>query len=243
MICQKPERHKTAFIFQKLTAKLSRMASANLKKREERLYTVEEYLKTERESAERHEYIDGEIFLMAGESDAHGIISVNLAGEIYSQLKGKNCQSRVKDAKVKTGGFAQKRGQSMKGMFSYPDLVVVCGEVKYHDKKKDVILNPKVIIEVLSDSTGEYDRGDKFTRYRMFNETLTDYVLVSQSVPQIDHFIRQDDGSWKVFTYIGSSEVFKIESIECELKLSEIYDRIEFSKETLKFLEDIANIK
>ena len=128
-------------------------------------------------------------------------------------------------------------------MFSYPDLVIVCGEVKYHDKKKDIILNPKVIIEVLSDSTGNFDRGDKFTRLRMFNETLTDYLLVSQDKPQIEHFVRQEDNNWKIFTYIGLDKVCPIESIECELKLAEVYDRIKFSKKTLSFLKEIENIK
>jgi Uma2 family endonuclease len=159
------------------------------------------------------------------------------------QLKNKACRVRTKDAKNKSGGFARKIGESTKGMFSYPDVVVICGEVRHHDKKKDVILNPKVIIEVLSESTADFDRGEKFTRYRMFNETLTDYVLVSQDKPVIEHFIRQDDNSWKVFTYIGLESSCPVESIECELKLSEVYDRIKFSKQTLKFLKEIENIK
>lgn len=219
------------------------MAIAKLKVEEEKLYTVDEYLEMERESQERHEYFSGEIFLMAGESDEHGDISVNLIGELRAQLKGKGCRVRAKDAKVKSGGFAQMIGQSTKGMFSYPDLVIICGEVKYHDKKKDVILNPKAIIEVLSESTEIFDRNNKFTRYKMFNETLTDYILVSQDKPQVEHFIRQDDNSWKVFTYIGLDKECKIESIECNLKLSEIYDRIKFSRRALKFLKEIENIK
>lgn len=219
------------------------MGLATLKEKETQLYSVGEYLKMERDSLERHEYIDGEIYLMAGESDNHGIISANLAGEFYIQLKGKDCQARIKGAKIKTGGFNRNIGESTKGMFSYPDIVVICGEVEYHDKKQDIILNPKAIVEVLSESTGEFDRGEKFTRYRMFNETLTDYVLVSQDKPLVEHFIRQDDNSWKVFTYIGLDKTFNIESIECALRLSEIYDRIKFSKQTLKFLKEIENIK
>lgn len=219
------------------------MKTAKSRRSEPQLYTVEEYLKTERESPERREYIDGEIFLMAGESDEHGDISVNLVRELSGQLKGKDCRVRTKDAKIKSGGFTRKAGESTKGMFSYPDLVVVCGEVEYHDKKKDVILNPKVIIEVLSESTADFDRGEKFTRFRMFNETLTDYILVSQDKPVIDHFIRQDDNSWKIFTYIGLESSCPVESIECELKLSEVYDRIKFSKKTLDFLKDIENIQ
>jgi len=146
------------------------MALPKLKEKKKRQYTVDEYLEMERKSHERHEYIDGEIFLMSGESDNHGIISVNLTVEIASQLKGRNCQARVKDAKIKSRGFYLDT-KSKKGMFSYPDLVVICGEVEYHDRKKDIILNPKVILEVLSDSTEKFDRNDKFTRYQMFNPT------------------------------------------------------------------------
>ncbi|HQU85353.1 MAG TPA: Uma2 family endonuclease [Pyrinomonadaceae bacterium] len=207
-----------------------------------KLYTVDEYLEMERASVEKHEYVDGEIFEMAGESDAHGIISVNLTSEFHQQLKGKDCQARVKDAKIKSGGFTTNVGKSMKGMFSYPDVVVICGEVKYHDKRKDVILNPTLIVEVLSDSTDEYDRGAKFVRYRMFNDTLTDYILVSQDIPHIEHFIRQEDKSWKIYTYIGLDKECKLESIGVNLKLSDVYDRIVFSEEAIKFLKELENI-
>lgn len=217
------------------------MALAKLKKRTNRKFTVDEYLHLERAADERHEYIDGEIVQMAGESDNHGIVSANLSGEFYLQLKGKDCQARVKDAKIKSGGFALKIGESKKGMFSYPDLVVVCGQVEYHDEHKDIILNPKVIVEVLSESTEVFDRNDKFTRYLMFNPTLTDYVLVSQDKPIVEHFIRQADESWKLFIHIGLEETLSVESIECKLKLTEIYDRIEFSREALDFIEEINN--
>ncbi len=112
------------------------MGFAKLKVSKEKIYTVDEYLEIERKAFERSEYIDGEIFAMAGESDAHGDISVNLTLEIGNQLKGKNCRVRTKDAKIKSGGFAQIVGKSTKGMFSSPDLVVVCGDVVYHDKKR-----------------------------------------------------------------------------------------------------------
>jgi Uma2 family endonuclease len=219
------------------------MALAKLKQETERLYTVDEYLELDRTSEERWQYLDGEVWMMAGESDEHGDIFVNLIAELRFQLKGKDCRVRAKDSKIKSGGFTRKVGQSKKGMFSYPDVVVICDDVKYHDKKKDIILNPHVVIEVLSESTADFDRGDKFTRYRMFNPTLTDYILVSQDKPLVEHFIRQDDDNWKLFVYIGLDKSFKIESIECELKLSEIYDRVKFSKKALEFLEEIANIK
>lgn len=216
------------------------MAIPKLKRDKKYLYTVEEYLAIDRASQERYEYYDGEIRLMAGESDWHGIISVNLTSELHFQLKGKNCQVRSKDAKVQTGGFRLDT-KSKKGIFSYPDLIVVCGNVEYHDKHQDIILNPKLIIEVLSDSTEMFDRQKKFSRYRMFNSTLTDYILVAQDFPIVEHFTRQDDGSWKVNTYIGLDQNFAIESIECNLNLMEIYDRIEFPKEVFDELKEIRN--
>ena len=216
------------------------MAIPKLKRDKNHLYTVEEYLKIDRASQERYEYYDGEIRLMAGESDWHGIITVNITSELHSQFKGKGCQARSKDAKVKSGGFNLDT-KSKRGIFSYPDVVVICGKVEYHDKIKDIILNPKVIIEVLSDSTEVFDRNNKFTRYKLFNPTLTDYILVSQDKPQVEHFIRQDDESWKVYNYLGLDQSFTIESIECTLNLLEIYDRIEFPKEVFDFIEEIRN--
>ncbi len=220
------------------------MALAKLKEKKIQTCTVEEYLELDRTSDERYEFVDGQIYLMAGESGNHGDISVNLAAELRFQLKGKDCRVRAKDTKIKSGSFAQKPNQKTKGMFSYPDLVVICGEPEYHDKHKDIVLNPSVIIEVLSDSTAEFDRTNKFTRYRMFNPTLTDYILVSQDKPMVEHFVRNEDGDengWKVFIYLGTNEVLKIDSIKCRIKLAEIYDRIEFSRQTLAELADIIN--
>ncbi len=219
------------------------MALAKLKKETERLYTVAEYLELERAADERHEYLDGEIILMAGETIRHGDICVNLVAELRTQLKGKDCRVLSKDTKTKSGGFSAKKTNTMKGMFSYPDLVVICGEPQVFDKKRDIILNPKAVIEVLSPSTEVFDRTAKFMRYRMFNPTLTDYILVSQDKPQVEHFIRQDDHSWKLYIYFGLDEVLKIKTIECSVKLSEIYDRVKFTKKEIQLLEDISNFK
>ncbi len=217
------------------------MTLAKLKEKKSQTYSVEEYLEFDRASDERYEFVDGQIHLKAGESGNHGDISVNLAAELRFQLKGKDCRVRAKDTKVKSGSFAQKPNQKTKGMFSYPDLVVICGEPEYHDKHKDIVLNPQVIIEILSESTENFDRTSKFTRYRMFNLTLSDYILVSQDKPMVEHFIRQTDDSWKIFIYIGLNEILKIDSIECRIKLAEIYDRIKFSRQTLAELADIIN--
>src|ERR1700722_19501822 len=111
------------------------------------LYTVDEYLKFERESLERHEYLDGHIYMMPGESVPHGDITVNLVAIFQSQLKGTPCRALTKDTKVRSGPTPLS-GQSKVGLFSYPDLLVVCGEIEFHDAIKDVILNPRVILEV-----------------------------------------------------------------------------------------------
>jgi Uma2 family endonuclease len=194
------------------------------------LYSIEEYLALERASEERHEYIDGYIYAMAGESGAHGDICTNLGGILYSQLRDTNCRARAKDTKVRSGPMPI-RPRSKQGLFSYPDLVVICGDPQYHDEHTDVILNPAVIIEVLSKSTESFDRGEKFHRYQAWNPTLTDYLLVSQNAPIIEHFSRQDDGSWSYKIYQGLDRSVTIESIGCELRLADVYDRINFESQ------------
>jgi len=199
-------------------------------RRSEPLYSIEEYLALERASEERHEYIDGYIYAMAGESGEHGDISVNLVREISVQLRGTLCRVRSKDTKVLSGPMPI-RPRSKQGLFSYPDLVVICGEPQYHDENADVILNPAVIIEVLSKSTESFDRGEKFHRYQAWNPTLTDYLLVSQDAPIIEHFSRQPDGGWSYRIYQGLDRCFTIESIRCELRLTDVYDRINFESQ------------
>ena len=204
----------------------------------EHFYTTEEYLEIDRATDERYEYVDGRIYQMAGESGEHGDICTNLVAEIRPQLKDKGCRVRSKDTKVRSGALSNKGNPVMKGMFSFPDVVVIWGEPEYHDKHRDIILNPKVIIEVLSDSTEQFDRTDKFMRYRMLNPTLTDYILVSQDAPIVEHFARQEDNSWKLYTFVGLDKTFVIESISCQLKLTEIYDLIEFSDEVLQEIKE-----
>ena len=188
-------------------------------------FTVEQYLEYEREADERSELIDGEIYAMAGESPRHGDVSANLTVALGIQIRGTKCRLRMKDTKIKSGALKERFG---KGMISYPDIVVICGEPEYHDKHSDIVLNPTVIIEVLSESTADFDRGVKFTRYRMFNPTLTDYILVWQDEPLVEHYIRQASGDWLLKEYHGLDKTFRIDSIECSLDLAEIYERVEF---------------
>lgn len=131
--------------------------------------------------------------------------------------------------KGESGALKERFG---KGMVSYPDLLVICGELEYHDKHKDVVLNPANIIEILSESTEEFDRGVKFTRYRNFNDTLTDYIPVSQEEPHVEHYIRQPNGDWLLKEYEDLEKSFRIDSINRKLNLAEISERVEFEPES-----------
>lgn len=182
-------------------------------------HTPEEYLDFEREAKTRHEFLNGEIYAMAGESLSHSRVCINLSGEVRDKLKGKPCEALSPNMKVRT---------STASLFSYPDLTVVCGEPQFHDTKKDVLVNPQAIFEVLSPSTEIYERTTKFQRYRLGNPTLTDYFLISQDKPFVEHFTKQADDNWVYRSYSELEESVKIESLNCELSLQEIYDRVKF---------------
>ena len=184
--------------------------------------TPEEYLESERESVERREFLDGRIYAMAGESLSHSRICTNLSGEVRSSLRGKPCEPLSPNMKVRT---------SSASLFAYPDLTIVCGDPQFHDRKKDVLTNPRVIFEVSSPSTATYDRTTKFQKYSMGNETLTDYILVSQDRPFVEHFRRQSDGNWLYRSLSELSDIVEIVDIDCILRLEEIYERVEFEPE------------
>jgi len=191
-------------------------------------YTLEEYLALERLSEERHQYLDGQIYATAGESPTHSDICTNLVISIGSQLRGKPCRVWTKDAKVLSGPLPLNL-RSKKELFSYPDLVVVCGEPQFLDEHHDVLANPTVIIEVLSPTTEAFDRGEKFWRYRNFNPSPSDYLVVSQTMPFVEHFTRQKGQQWVIAASVAElSGWLLIVSIDCTLQLAEIYDRVSF---------------
>ena len=187
-----------------------------------RLYSPEEYLELERAARDRHEFLDGVIYAMAGESIPHSRICMNLGAEVSNKLRGGLCEPFSPNMKFRTSNAS---------LFSYPDLAIVWGEPQVHDIKKDVITNPKVIFEVLSPSTEKYDRTTKFMRYRMGNETLSDYILVSQDRPFVEHFCKQPDGDWLYRSFNQISEVLTIDSVDISLSLSDIYYRVELAEE------------
>lgn len=208
------------------------LAKRNVAIEPEPLYTEAEYLAFERAADERHEYLDGVIYAMAGESPEHGRVSVNLVRLIDNHLLGKDCDLFTKDTKVRSGPLPKNRFQP-KGLFSYPDLVVVCGERKYLDEHKDVLVNPTVIIEVLSDSTEKKDRRQKFMRYQQYLPSLVDYVLVSQDLPAVEIFHRPSPQSpqWEYSSAAGLKGSIVIPALKCRLKLAEVYYRVTFSPE------------
>lgn len=193
-------------------------------RREMPRFTPEEYLERERRSDVRHEYLDGQIYEMAGESLNHSQICINLAREVSLRLKGTRCQALSPNMKVR----AQTRG-----FYAYPDLTIVCGEPLFDDERRDVLLNPKVIFEVLSPSTAAYDRVKKFTRYRAEIASFSDYVLVAQDEMVVEHYEKQADGRWVYAAYTEISETVKLASIDCELAMREIYDRVLLEEATL----------
>jgi len=165
---------------------------------------------------------------MAGETLEHGIICTNLTRTISNQLLGKPCQVLSKDMRVRSGPSHESR-RITKGLYSYPDLVVVCGEPEFQDDHRDILPNPRAIIEVLSPTTEAYDRGQKFLRYRAWVASLTDYLLVSQSEPLIEQFTPQPDGVWRIAaTASGLEGSVEVSSIGCVLLLKDVYDRLAF---------------
>lgn len=200
------------------SVKMTIMSKANLAYKKE-LLTDAEYLRIERQAFEKSELIGGEIAAMAGASENHNIISSNLFGEVWTRTKNSPCLPFSSDMRVK----------AKKGNYYYPDIVVVCGERKFEDNKNDILLNPKVVIEVLSKSTKLKDRSEKLDSY-MSLEDLTDYVLVEQNTMRIEHFIKINAKEWKVYLLTEKSDKLVLESIRCEITLDEIYREVKFSK-------------
>ena len=178
----------------------------------------EEYLELERKAERKSEYYQGEMFAMAGASRWHGVIVFNVAGELSRQLKGRPCEAYMSDMRVKV---------SPTGLYTYPDVVVVCGEPKFDDTRADTLVNPTLIIEVLSDSTRDYDLGRKFQHYQTL-PSLQEYLTVEQDRMRVDHRVRLPENQWLLTEFSGPEQVLELKSISCQLALSEIYDKVEW---------------
>ncbi len=180
--------------------------------------TPEQYLEAEREADFKSEYFSGQIFAMAGGTPEHSAIGTNIAGELRSRLRGKPCQVYNSDLRVTV---------MQSGLKTYPDVTVVCGEQYFHPLDTNSLINPTVIIEVLSGSTESYDRGAKWTLYQGL-DSLQEYVLVSAGTPRVERFTRQDNGLWLYESVGGLDAEIRLESLEITLPLAEVYERVTF---------------
>ena len=178
-------------------------------------FTPEQYLEMERAAQYKSEYLDGQIYAMAGATRRHNLIGLNIAISLGTQLRGKPCEAYSGDMRVQADQSRQ---------YSYPDVVVVCGEPQFRDGREDTLLNPTVIVEVLSRSTEAYDRGEKFLCCRQM-ESLQEYLLVSQDERRIEQFTRQGDGSWRL-TETREAGTAALESVGCTLALDDVYDKV-----------------
>ena len=181
----------------------------------ETIFTSEEYIALERKATLKSEYLNGEILAMSGASLAHTRITGDIVTELNIQLRGRECEVVSSDMRVKTGP---------KGAYFYPDVVVFCGEPQFEDNVFDTLLNPIIVVEVLSPSTEAYDKGEKFAHYQELT-SLREYILVSQNRIRIEHH-RLVKTQWVQTEFYRQEDVMPLASIGCELRLQDIYRRV-----------------
>ena len=177
----------------------------------------QQYLEWERKAETKSEYVNGQIYAMAGVSRQHDSIASNIGAELRFHLKGRPCESHTSDMRVQVEDT---------GKYAYPDVSVVCGEAQFEDEEVDTLLNPIILFEILSPSTEAYDRGGKFAHYRRI-PTLQEYVMVAQNQPLVEHYARQGE-KWTLTEYRGFEATLELPSIQCRIPLTEIYDKVTF---------------
>ncbi len=181
--------------------------------------TPQEYLEIERTAEGKSEYVNGEMFAMSGATRQHNIITINVAASLHSQLRKRDCTVYSSDQRVKV---------SATGLFTYPDISVVCGEAKFEDARQDTLVNPTVIVEVLSKSTEGYDRNEKFAHYRRM-ESLKQYLLVSQFRHHLELYSRLPDGQWVLTETDDPVGEIHLSSVHCVLSMPDVYEKVEFA--------------
>jgi Uma2 family endonuclease len=182
------------------------------------MMTEAEYLAFERSSETKHEFLDGTIYAMAGASLSHNRICAHTIIRLGMQLQDGPCEVIPGDMRLKVEAT---------GLYTYPDISVVCGDTQLVEGEFDTLLNPVLIVEVLSPSTESYDRGKKFHHYQQL-ESLQEYVLIAQDSPRIERFLRQDDGTWILTNVTGMDGSLQLASIQAVLKLADVYERVTF---------------
>lgn len=183
------------------------------------IYTLEEYLELDHNSEEKIEFWDGHIFTLAGASANHNRIQVNALFYLRLKLRGRSCEVFPSDMRVGVPAYPPYR---------YPDLSALCGQSIIETLgKQDILTNPQLIVEVLSDSTAEFDRGYKFTYYKSI-ESFTEYILIAQDRPHVSQFIKQEENNWLNREYNDINDKFHLASLDCEIELNELYEAVEF---------------
>lgn len=185
---------------------------------EKKYYTVEEYLEFELNSDERHEYIDGEITPMRGGTPNHNKIIFNFAASLNFALKRKPFQVFISKQRL---WIPERR------IYTYPDVMVVQGDLQFQDERKDTIINPIFIAEVLSKSTRFYDQTEKFKAYRTIS-TFQEYVLIDQYMMQVEQYVKQEARQWLFTEYVGAESVLQLSTVPFEIQLADIYDKVEY---------------
>jgi len=178
--------------------------------------TVEAYLRAERAASFRSEYVNGQVFAMAGGTAAHSVLIARLSRELLDATEDRGCIVSVTELRLRV---------SHEGFYTYPDLMVICGEVHYADDVKDMVTNPVVIVEVLSESTEAYDRGEKFAQYRRV-ASMQEYLLVSQHTARVEKYLRQPDGTWNYSSVEGTGSAIELVSLGCRLQLDRVYRNV-----------------
>lgn len=178
--------------------------------------TAEEYLEIERHAEHKSEFYNGEMFAMAGGSKPHNLIASNVGFVLNLHLRQRDCLVYGSDMRVKIERISK---------YTYPDISVTCSKEIREEETDDVLLNPILIVEILSPSTAGYDRGDKFQHYQ-FIKSLQEYILIAQDACRLEQFVRQHDWEWKYRIYANLDDVVKLESINCELPLKEVYLKV-----------------
>ena len=180
----------------------------------------EQYLEMERASETKHEYYKGEVFAMSGASLPHNFVSHNVYGSLIIFLKGKNCKPFGSDLRIHI---------PENSLYTYPDISIICGKPETTDSFRDSIINPSVIIEILSKSTKDYDRGTKFTLYRSI-KTLKEYILIDSTSVSVEIFTKQEDNSWNLTEFKQLSDSFRITTINLALHLKDVYEDVSFDE-------------
>ena len=180
---------------------------------EQKFISQEAFLETERLAFEKHEFFRGEVFAMSGASISHNRLLKNCLTDLATKLKGKKCEPFGSDLRIHI---------PKNTLYTYPDISIICGEIETTDDKFDTVTNPSVIIEILSASTKNYDKGQKFDLYRDI-QTLKEYILIDSEQVVVEKFYRNDDNSWLLTEYKTLESSFSINTVDLELKLSDIY--------------------